>query len=58
MSVIDSRTGKVFEESRYEFAKEKQFYENDWFAVYMVFVFMLAIIWLTGSSRVHRSSEP
>lgn len=47
MSVIDSRTGKVFEESRYEFVKEKQFYENDWFAVYMVFVFMLAIIWLT-----------
>lgn len=47
MSVIDSRTGKVFEESRYEFVKEKQFYENEWFSAYMIAVFMLAIVWLT-----------
>lgn len=47
MSVIDSRTGKVIEEDKYPFVKEKEFYENNWFFAYMVFVFMLAVIWLT-----------
>lgn len=47
MSVIDSGTGKVYEEGKYTIIKEKEFHENEWFFWYILFVLVLSIVWFT-----------
>lgn len=47
LSVLDNQKANVIEEIEYQIEKEKEIYDNWWFRVYVIFVFVLAIVWLT-----------
>ena len=47
LSVLNSKKTAALEEVTYTFIKEKEIYDNQWFRLYMLFVFMLAVAWLT-----------
>ena len=47
LCILDSKKEKVIEESVYELVKENEIHDTGWFHVYMLFVAMLAVAWLT-----------
>ena len=47
MKVLGNDRETVLEESVYEFVKEKEIYDNQWFRIYMLIVAMLAVAWFT-----------
>ena len=47
LAVLDNSREKVLEESTYVISKEKEFYDNAWFEVYMIVVLVLAVAWVT-----------
>lgn len=47
LAILDNKGKKAIAESTYTFQKEKEIYDNWWFMVYAVFVFALAVSYLT-----------
>lgn len=47
LSVLDRDRKTVIEESKYILVKEKAFHDNDWFVVYMIFIALITVAWLT-----------
>lgn len=47
LAILNRETGKVIEESKYRFIKEKSIYDNSWFLVYMVALAVIFIGWFT-----------
>lgn len=47
LGVMDSRGKKVVAESSYTIEKEREIYDNWWFVLYTVFVFAVAVAYLT-----------
>ncbi|MCR5061700.1 MAG: HD domain-containing protein [Treponema sp.] len=47
ISILDSKTREIIEQSNYSVIKEKNIYDNKYFIVYMILVAMIAIAWLT-----------
>ena len=47
LAVLDSKARNTVVESSYTIIKEKEIYDNYWFAVYMVVVFAMAVAYLT-----------
>lgn len=47
LATLDSRDGKIIAETTCDIIKEKEFYDNWWFKLYLVGVFALAVAYLT-----------
>ena len=47
LSVLDSKTKRIIEESVFELEKQEEIYDTRWFHIYMLLVAMLAVAWLT-----------
>ena len=50
LAVLDAKGHKITEESIYSLTKAHRFYDNWWFMLYAVGVFVLAVAWLTWYS--------
>ena len=58
--IFDKDQGTIIEESRYNFYKEKEIYDNDWFIAYMIIVggvFIGGLTWYITRTAVQRKLE-
>lgn len=58
VAILDNKQEQIVEEISYSFIKEKEIQDNWWFAIYMIFVFAIIVVylsWLIVGSQISKS---
>lgn len=60
MAIYDNNKKNILEEVTYSFVKEKEFYDNWWFVIYIFSIFgiiLIYLVWLVVGSQINKSIQ-
>jgi len=60
LAIYDGSQENILEEVTYRFIKEKEFYDNWWFVIYMFSIFaiiLIYLVWLIVGSQINKSMQ-